>query len=340
VSDAPLSDSEAAALLARFAHLGPLILAVSGGPDSTAMMGLCARIRAGMGDVVVTVDHGLRPESRDEAEAVGAFARALGHDHAILTWQGDKPATAVQEKARVARYELMRGFLEQRGLAGVMLAHTLDDQAETVLMRLMGGSGLRGLGGMEPVTERAGVMLCRPFLGVSKARLVATCEARGWRFASDPSNDNPAFLRPRLRRLMPLLAEEGLTAERLATFAARAREADRALDTMARSALLDSDAALRDRARHGVLHAPTLLGRSREQAVRMLEIGIRAYAPEEVLVLPLEALEAMAGRLITAMDNEQGHIGTIAGIKVVLAGDVVRFTRTPPRRRGLFGKAR
>ncbi|HRK25635.1 MAG TPA: tRNA lysidine(34) synthetase TilS [Beijerinckiaceae bacterium] len=330
----PVTQAEAAVLFGRFDPLESVALAVSGGPDSTALLGLWAGCRRGRGDVVVTVDHGLRPEARGEAEAVGRFARRLGLEHVVLTWDGDKPASGVQEAARRARYSLMRAFVQARGLQGVVLAHTRDDQAETVLMRLVRGSGLRGLAGMTEFSNLDGLSLLRPLLAVSKARLVASCEANGWPFIRDPSNENAAFLRPRLRRLMPLLAAEGLTAERLSVLAERAAEADFLLDHVARSALIDSDAALRGRkAGYGAVHAPTMLGKGREKAVRMLSLAIRGYDPEAVPVLLLERLEALAERLLAAFEAGRPHTGTIAGYKVRLEGDIVRISPAPPRRR-------
>ena len=116
-------------------------------------------------------------------------------------------------------------------------------------MRLLHGTGVGGLGGMRPALMRSGVTLARPLLGLSKARLVATCRAAGWPYIEDPSNADPRFLRARLRReLMPLLASEGLTSERLAALAERARRDADALDTLAAAALaaarLDGDSEL------------------------------------------------------------------------------------------------
>lgn len=341
MSAGALNETEMAALLAPFAHLGPFALAVSGGPDSTAMMGICALMRAGRGDIVVTVDHGLRSESRSEAEATVAAAHALGFEGVVHSWRGEKPASGLQEAARDARYALIQRFAERRGIRDVMLAHTLDDQAETVLMRLMHGSGLRGLAGMRRVAERAGLCLVRPLLSVPKARLVATCIDRGWPFSTDPTNSNPAFLRPRLRALLPVLAAEGLTAARLAVLAERAAQADALLDQVARAGLAESDAVLKGRdLSQGAVSAPVMLGHGREKAVRMLEHAIRKVDPETRQALPLERLERLAERLIAAFAGEKRYAGTIAGIKVVLNGEIVRFSIAPPRRRRLMPPAR
>jgi tRNA(Ile)-lysidine synthetase-like protein len=204
------------------------LLAVSGGPDSTALMHLVARLRR-YDVLVATVDHGLRPEARAEADAVGAQAAALGLSHHILAWEGPKPRAGLQERAREARSALLLACAREEGAARILTGHTLDDQAETVLMRLAWGSGIGGLGAMRSVTFLGDVALCRPFLPVAKARLVATCRTEEWPFASDPSNADPRFARPRLRRLQAVLAREGLTPRRLATLARRAQQAEDAL---------------------------------------------------------------------------------------------------------------
>ncbi len=210
--DTSLGQAESAALLKPW--IGPgtayrgAVLAVSGGPDSTALMGCAASTEPGIPFVVATVDHGLRPGSAAEADEVAGLAARLGLKHRILAWTGPKPAARLQEAARAARYRLLAELARETGADLVLTAHTLDDQAETVLMRLCAGSGPAGLSGMAPARTLVGLTLGRPFLNVPKTRLVATCEERGWPFVRDPSNADPRFGRVRLRRLLPLLAEE------------------------------------------------------------------------------------------------------------------------------------
>ncbi len=160
-ADSPISDAEADALFADLADERALVLAVSGGPDSTALLHLMARWAARQADGprlhAVTIDHGLRTEARREASAVKRHAGKLGVAHRTMRWSGPKPTTGLQEKARAARY----GLLHQAALAAkarcVLTAHTLDDQAETILFRMARGSGLAGIGGMARVTSFAGV---------------------------------------------------------------------------------------------------------------------------------------------------------------------------------------
>ncbi len=228
-----------------------VLLAVSGGPDSTALMHAAASLRP-RSLFVASVDHGLRPEAADEARQVSRAADALGLPHAILRWEDAPARRATQAEARAARYRLLAAHALLVGAGIVLTGHTRDDQAETVLMRLIAGSGPAGLAGMRagrPLAE--GIVLARPFLALPKADLVAWCEARHLGFVRDPSNADDRYGRVRLRRLLPLLAREGLTADRLVTLAARAARDAAALDAAADKAL---DAAMRP--------APDAIGRT------------------------------------------------------------------------------
>lgn len=232
-----LADAELAALYGPLAHYASLIVAVSGGPDSMALMLTLSRWAAGAGGtaphlLAATVDHGLRAESAEEAGFVAAAAARLGLAHRTLVWQGGKPSTAIQETAREARYALLAEVAAGEAQpAAVVTAHHAEDQAETVVMRLARGSGLDGLAGMAPVRMLGGVDLVRPLLGVPKPRLVATIAAHGLAATDDPSNDNPAFERVRLRRAWPALEAAGLGTAMIGRSAARLERARRALET-------------------------------------------------------------------------------------------------------------
>jgi tRNA(Ile)-lysidine synthase len=216
-----------------------LALAVSGGSDSMALMALAARWRVlvrrpATSIIVLTVDHGLRAESaRREAESVKQAALRLGFGHAALRWEGPKPATGVQEAAREARYRLMTGYCAEHGIDALVTAHTRDDQAETFLLRLARGSGVDGLSAMAPERRLGPCRLLRPLLGISRQRLRAYLirEDIGW--FDDPSNENPAFERVRMRRALRAFAAMGVNAASIARSAARLREAREALDAVA-----------------------------------------------------------------------------------------------------------
>jgi tRNA(Ile)-lysidine synthase len=238
---APVTTDEIATLFASLEEARGIVAAVSGGPDSACLMHLLAAWRES-GErppiIVATVDHGLRQESAGEARQVGRWAKALGLRHKTLIWRGDKPQTGIQEAAREERYRLLADLARKVRASHVVTAHTLDDQAETVMMRLVRGTGVGGLAGMRPALLRDEIILARPFLGVAKVRLLATCAAAGWPYLDDPSNADPRFTRVRLReQLMPLLAREGLTADRLASLAERARRDADALEARALTVL-------------------------------------------------------------------------------------------------------
>jgi tRNA(Ile)-lysidine synthase len=238
---APVSAREAANLFADIEKSASVVLAVSGGPDSTALLFLAARWRAarrrGPRLVAITVDHGLRPGSAQEAKQVKRLAARLRVEHRTLRWTGRKPATGLQAAARAARYRLLLACARKADAREILTAHTLDDQAETVLFRLARGSGLKGLLGMARVSALDHVSLIRPLLEIPKTRLVATLEAARIPFIEDPSNADPRFARSRLRQLASALASEGLDAKRLAALAARLRRVEAALAAATEKAL-------------------------------------------------------------------------------------------------------
>src|SRR5205085_2119324 len=223
-------------LFADWKSAPAIVLAVSGGPDSIALMWLAARWRRALARgprlVAVTVDHGLRPEAAREARDVKRLARALEVPHRTLRWTGIKPRTGLPAAARAARYRLLAQAARAHGATHILTAHTRDDQAETLLMRMARGSGLAGLAAMARQSEREGVVLARPFLQISKSQLVATLTKAKLGFAVDPSNRDLNFARPRFRALMPALAAEGCDSRNLARLASRLARANAALEVL------------------------------------------------------------------------------------------------------------
>ncbi|MBC8049707.1 MAG: tRNA lysidine(34) synthetase TilS [Chitinophagales bacterium] len=201
------------------------MIAVSGGADSVALMHAANRWRRATGGhirlVVATIDHGLRPQSRGEAQFVAAVAGQLGLPHEILHWQGAKPATGMQNAARNARYGLLRAFAAENHLTALVTAHTQEDQAETLMMRLARGSGLDGLAGIAAVTHTGEMTLIRPFLDISKARLKAFLRSIGESWIEDPSNADANFERVRVRRALGVLRKQGLDTRAIALSAKR-----------------------------------------------------------------------------------------------------------------------
>ncbi len=202
-----------------------LAVAVSGGADSLALMLLASRwTRVRDGDVVaLTVDHGLRPESGDEARRVAGWCRLRGIPHRKLAWHDRPPLSRgdLQTAARTARYRLLDDWCRAHGVLHLLIAHHRDDQAETFLLRLGHDSGLAGLAGVALVREGAHARLIRPLLDVPRGDLAAYLTALGQDWIEDPSNRDPAFARVRLRGLAAHLEEDGLDAAALAGLAAR-----------------------------------------------------------------------------------------------------------------------
>lgn len=179
------------------AEKGEWAVALSGGPDSLALAAVLAeQDKTGL---ALIVDHGLRPESAQEARHVAECAQALGLKTDILCWQGQKPTTGLMNAAREARYRLLLSACRAQARRQLFIAHHLDDQIETALFRLARGSGWRGMAGMPDWAVRGGVELHRPFLTLPKSDLLAYCEARKLDYVTDPSNTNPRFQRARLR---------------------------------------------------------------------------------------------------------------------------------------------
>lgn len=178
-----------------------------------------ARARGGF-FTALTVDHGLRPEAADEAAQVARWCAQRGIAHDTMRREAAPLTSGIQAAARAARYRLLEEWCRARCVLHLLVAHQREDQAETLLMRLMRGSGATGLAGMAALREGASVRVLRPVLGVPRARLAATLEAAGQGWIDDPSNRNPAYLRPRLRAAMGGLAARGFPSERLTAIAA------------------------------------------------------------------------------------------------------------------------
>jgi tRNA(Ile)-lysidine synthase len=330
-----ISVTQAKRLFADWKSAPAIVLAVSGGPDSIALMWLAARWRRALTRgprlVAVTVDHGLRPEAAREARDVKRLARSLEVAHRTLRWTGTKPNTGLPAAARAARYRLLAQAARSNGATHILTAHTRDDQAETLLMRMLRGSGIAGLAAMTRVSEREGLWLARPLLDVSKAQLVATLNRARINFADDPTNRDVSYTRPRLRALMPALAEEGGDSKNLARLAARLARANAALEVLADGA--ERYLALRDRndaARFG-FDAAAFAGLAEEIRLRLLKRAIDRVGHEGPAELgKLEAVLAVLDQAIAAGGSRQKL--TLAGAMVTLIGGRIHVEPAPPRR--------
>jgi tRNA(Ile)-lysidine synthase len=305
-------------------------LAVSGGPDSLALMLLAAQWARSSGRpqlYVYTVDHGLRPEAAAEAAMVVREAEALGLPVRSLRWDGDKPTTGVQAAARTARYRLMREAMAADGVAILVTAHHLGDQAETVLMRLAHGSGIEGLRGMDSLSLVEDCDVARPLLGVRPEILREVVSEAGLGPALDPSNDDQHYERVRWRLLLPALEAMGITLERLGTFARRMDEASQAIRNAADEAyprIVTPGAA-------GQVELSVMALRREPAPVaavvlrRVLElVGAARERPP-----PLGPLELLSRRL-QQLEPLKGI--TLHGCLVSSDGEAILVTKEPPRR--------
>ncbi|MBB3809050.1 tRNA lysidine(34) synthetase TilS [Pseudochelatococcus contaminans] len=334
-----IADSEIEELFALLADAPKLVLAVSGGPDSVALMLLAARWSALRGTpavVVASVDHGLRPSAAGEARAVVALAQWLGFEGRVLTWQGNKPRSGIQEAARAARYRLLADAAYADGASHVVTAHHRDDQAETVLMRLSGGSGIGGLSAMRPVAEmpETRIRLARPLLGLPKRRLIAITDEAGVQVVDDPANRDPRFARARLRGHEAERSVLGLTPERLTRLAARAARAEDALSTIAAghySTLVQDD--------RGHLTVSSDVWREPEEIVlRVLALALMQVTGVNRPVA-LERLERLGGEMHAARRAGAALRRTLHGATVRLSSaGKIDIAPEPPRLRGRAGR--
>lgn len=207
-------------------------IAVSGGSDSMAMLHLLHQAFAGESVelLVATVDHGLRRESAEEARIVGQAAAELGLSHEVIRWPGGPGKGNLQKQAREARYGLLTDWAKQNDVPVLCLAHTADDQAETLLMRMARASGVAGLSGMSPSRVYKGVTLMRPLLEVTRSELRNYLQQREISWCEDPSNQDLRFERVRARHALAGLAPLGLTPTVLTRVAQHMSKAREALD--------------------------------------------------------------------------------------------------------------
>jgi len=285
-------------------------IAVSGGPDSMALLGAAQMAWPGRVEAA-TVDHGLRPEAHAEAQMVGRWCADHDVPHQILSVDGPLGGN-LQASARAARYHSLANWQVAQGLAWLMTAHQADDQVETILMRLNRGAGV---GGLACVRARRGPLL-RPLLGERRAALRAYCAAHAIPFVNDPSNEDDRFDRARLRR--------ALGSHDLVDPAGLARSV---------AALADADAAL-----------SWMAARIAERAIT-LDDGVMRL---EQIDLPSELLRRLLQRMIAAINPEaeklrgpsldQALVQLFAGKTVTLADCIVAggtawtVRRAPPRK--------
>lgn len=309
-----------------------LTVAVSGGSDSMALLTLAAEFgrAAGISVSAVTVDHGLRPEAKDEARFVSRACAAMGVAHKTLTWRRDNDGPVSQEAARRARHGLLAAWARKAEAGVIALGHTRDDRIETFLMRARQGSGWHGLAGLTPEgpspvwPEGRGVRLVRPLLAFGREELREALRARGIAWIEDPSNEAVRFERVRMRRLLQRVDA--------ATVAKSLRVMDRLMAMRA-----------------GVAgHATALLAKTTmDDAGAAIPLTSRRAAGEEAWMRLVEALVMAAGgaerpprrdalnRLLARIADGDAQLArgvTLAGAKICLRRGALVVSQASPRR--------
>jgi len=304
-------------------------LAVSGGPDSMAMLALAADALPGR-VAAATVDHGLRAEGAGEAAAVAAACERLGVRHTTLPLDGLAAGPGVQARARAARYAALAGWAADGGLAAVATAHHADDQAETFLMRAGRAAGLAGLAGARPLSVIGGLTVVRPLLEWRRAELRALVRRRELPFVDDPSNDDARFERTRVRRL--LHENEWLAPANLARSAAWLAEADAdltaAVDWLWRTRALVGVGAGAD-GDDVVLEAADLPRELRRRLARRAVAAARAGAGAGI-ERPAFDESANVEPLLDAL--ERGRRATQGGVLASVRAGRWHFRPAPPRK--------
>ncbi|WP_340149277.1 tRNA lysidine(34) synthetase TilS [uncultured Sneathiella sp.] len=302
-------------------------VAVSGGSDSMALALLSAgwAAKTGIPLIALSVDHGLRPTSGAEAERVQRWLTVRGIETKLLKWDGPYPKTGIQEAAREARYRLMQDYCARHGIGVLLLGHQLEDQLETLLMRLSKGSGLEGLAAMQRKSSAGRLSLLRPLLSVRRETLRAYLRAEKQDWIDDPSNENPVFTRTRVGAVLTEMQQlPGSDLDSIALSLARLQRASQSLDDLARQKIEESceisplgfirlsQAALDD--------CPD------ELALRILNALIRSVGGGQRI--RLQALEQLYVRLFR---DKAGKSATLAGAQLQASGSDWLVCREPGR---------
>jgi tRNA(Ile)-lysidine synthase len=299
---------------------GPVLVACSGGADSMALAAGTAFVAARLGRAagLVTVDHGLQPGSAQRGEAVARWAVEAGFApvELVTVAVGGRPG-GPEAAARDARYEALVETAQRHGAVAVLLGHTRDDQAETVLLALARGAGPRGLAGMPARREQNGISLLRPLLEVSRDQTRKACAMLGLTPWDDPHNVDPSYTRARVRAdVLPVLTRAlgPAVVDNLARTARLIAEDNLALDTLARAALEEARTPV------GGLAVAALAGMLPAIRTRVLHAWSRELGASPA---------ALSHRHVAALDalvmawHGQGPVHLPGAIRVARRGDVL-----------------
>lgn len=238
MSITPYTAAELAAYLKPF-NIKTLAIAVSGGADSLALTLLSNEWaqKENKKIVALTFDHKLRPESTSEAKTLGKWLAKYKIPHHIIPWQDQPKIKNLQNDARQARYHHLTTYCTQHKIPHLLVAHTLEDQAETILMNLMRGSGIDGLCGIRQQTTINNIKILRPLLDIPKAKLTTYLESLNQPWIEDPSNQNEDFLRINTRNFLNNSKDKDLLIKRLADTATNLKRSQSFINTHLKQAL-------------------------------------------------------------------------------------------------------
>lgn len=301
----------------------PLALAVSGGPDSMAMLALAAAAFPGS-VVAATVDHRLRASAAEEAAMVGRVCETLGVAHRVLVPTSPIKGASIQAMARETRYFLLERWAGEVGACAVLTAHHADDQAETFLMRAVRGSGVAGLASIRARRELGakGLILLRPLLGWRRAALRDLVTAAGLPFVDDPSNQDDRHDRTRFRTLLANTVE--LDVGGLAASARHAAEAEATLAGLADRYWAERATVAPEEIRLAIADLP------REIRRRLVRRAIREMRAQAGITRPVFPDGANIEALLDQLEAASG--GTHAGIEARTRATFATFRASPPRR--------
>ena len=220
---------------------------VSGGVDSLALCLLAQTWgqQNGIKITALTVDHGLRKESAREAAQVKSWLTRRGIPHVTLMLNEPFPRYGIQAFARKWRFQLLGDWCRINLADVVMLAHTIEDQMETICMRILADSGPEGLSGIRRNTVVGGLRILRPLLKISKGRLVATCRALNQDWVVDPSNQDTTYSRVKIRQLMPYIEKTGLESNKMIRLASAMEKLRNAFDNFSVSFIKNNGGILK-----------------------------------------------------------------------------------------------
>ncbi|AUJ64573.1 tRNA lysidine(34) synthetase TilS [Aestuarium zhoushanense] len=301
-------------------HPSHIAVAVSGGGDSVALLHLAYRVATQTGQTLsaVTVDHGLRAESAAEAATVAQFCQTLNIPHTTLHWNGTEAQGNLMAAARDARYQLIGDWAKSNGIGHVMLGHTRDDEAETFLMQLGRGAGVDGLSAMDWRPHRLGIHWGRPLHQSMRSELRDYLTRQGIEWIDDPTNENPKYLRSRIRAAMPQLADLGLTVDAIATSAFNQKMARAALDHYAAK---EADTHLT------IQNGDVILPRDLDHLMVPQDIQRRLWLAAVMWIGGGDHAPRQSGLSQITHAIRDGRDVTLNGCAILVKRDHIRFTR-------------